>query len=200
MKDLLKNGVIVLLVIGALYIIFLRECKNPKPCLANDEMVIKKNVWDSITKFVNKPPKIKVDTIIKKSKPIIIRVEKKIYISTPKDSLITDSCVLNKSDINVKIRLFSTGSLQAYEWEYVPIIKEINVEKTVIRPQIVNVPVNVYKNGLYVYGTAGGNSNAFLFGGGIDFISKKSTEIGMMYQRYGTNNFYSVKLGISLKF
>lgn len=199
MGDFLKKGGIVLLVIGALYIIFLRECRKEKPCLASDEMVIKKSVWDSINKIANKPPIIRVDTFIKTGEPIKIYVEKKVYISTPKDSLINDSCELIRNDINVKIRLMSTGSLQAYEWEYTPIIKEIKTETIVTRPELINVPVNVYRNGLYVYGVAGGNNSSFLFGGGLDFISKKSTEIGVMYQRFGTTNFYSVKLGVPLK-
>jgi hypothetical protein len=56
----------------------------------------------------------------------------------------------------------------------------------------------VPQNGFYLYGIAGGNDKSFLFGGGLDFITKKNTEIGYMYQRFGTDNFHSIKVGIKL--
>jgi hypothetical protein len=43
-----------------------------------------------------------------------------------------------------------------------------------------------------------GNANAFIFGGGLDFITKKNTELGYMYQRLGSDGFHSVKLGVKL--
>jgi hypothetical protein len=199
MKDLWKNGIVVLLVIGGLYIIFLRECKNERPCLAKDEIAIKKSVWDSIQTLANKPPEVKIDTVYIKGKTVYIQVNTPVAKPDPKDSTINDytDSIKNKS-IDVLVALKVKGSLLNINWEYTPIVTEVLKTETIYVPKIINNPVATPKNGLYVHTTAGGNANSFLFGGGLDFITKKNTEIGYVYQRYGSNNFHSVKLGFKL--
>jgi len=110
----------------------------------------------------------------------------------------SDSVVNN--EINFHVGFSLTGQLLSYNKYYTPVHIEIVKTITEYVPKIVLNPIPVSKNGLWIYGTAGGNESAFLFGGGIDLITKKQTQIGIMYQRYGTENFYSVKIGVPITF
>ena len=200
MKELWKNGVVVLLVIGVLYIIFLRECKHPLPCIAKDEMIIKKSIWDSIQVLANKPPIVKIDTHYIKGDIV--------YVPTtplpppkpePKDSTINNYAdSLFRKDIQVWYNFKVRGTLLDRSWRYLPIQISILEQKTVFVPHFIDRPVKTPANGLFVNGLAGGNEKSFLFGGGADFITKKGTEIGYQYQRFGTDNFHSVKVGVRL--
>lgn len=200
MKDFWKGGIIVLLIIGALYIIFLRECKSSKPCIADNEMIIKKSVWDSIQKLANKPAEVRIDTVrivlparvIVKTVPIPIQDLKDTTINNYKDSLVNED-IRVWFDCSVKGKILTTG------WLYEPVVTTITKETIKYVPKIVDNPINMPKNGLYLYVTGGVNSSNVILGGGIDFITKKDTEIGYLYQRYGTMNFHSLKLGFKLK-
>lgn len=198
LQKILKNGLLLLLIIAGLYILFLRECRTGK--IPKDKILIEKSVWDSIQKIANKPPTIKVDTFFLPGKIVYIYKplpkpipEKDTTINDYKDSLVT-------KDINVHVADRIQGTLLDRKWHYTPITKEIVKTITQYVPQIINNPVPVSKAGLYGWGTVGGNQNAFLFGGGLDYLTKKNTEYGLIYQRYGNVSFYSVKLGTKLTF
>jgi hypothetical protein len=193
----MKQALIILLIISGLYIIFLRECKSKKS-IPLDEIIIKKEIWDSISGIADKPPIIKIDTIYLKGATVYITKllpkfisNKDITINTYKDSLINP-------EISVWLNDKVKGVLIDRKWEYKPIVKQITVEKTVFVPQIVDNFVSIPKNGIFVYGIMGGNKNMFLPGAGLDFITKKNTVIGGVYQRYENDNIFSVKLGIKL--
>ena len=198
MKDLLKNGVIVLLVIAAGYIIFLRECKGTKG-IAKDEMVIKKSVWDSIKAIANLPPQIivKHDTI--KGETVYVPGTVSKPEADLKDSTVnhySDSLV--KKDIDVGIKLAVRGTLLSLDWKYNPIIITHDTIKYIYVPKIVDRPVPVPKAGLFGYVIVGGNIDKFIPGVGFQMITKKNTVIGIQLQRLGTENIYGVKLGMKL--
>lgn len=200
LKKILSNGFLVLLIVSVFYILYLRECKQPAPCPAKDEIIVQKTVWDEIQALANKPAKhdtiwIKGETIYVPTKPNNPLPQPK---PEPKDSTNTYSDSLIKKDIHVNYTFKVKGTLLDRTWTYNPIVERII--DSIPYPKIIDreVLVNVPKNGLYVYGSAGGNANAFLFGGGLDFITKKDTEIGYLYQRFGNMNFHNVKVGFKL--
>ena len=199
MKDLWKSGVLILLIIGVLYIIFLRECKSPPPCPAKDEIILKRATWDSIKKIADLPATVHIDTFYLKGDTIWI--DKPLPLPDPKDTItFTYQDSLVQSDIEVHYNFRSEGRLLERRWRYKPIqtlIHEIDSIPYPVYTEIIKI-VNQPQNGLYIYGTAGGNANAFIFGGGLDFITKKNTELGYMYQRFGTDRFHSFKLGVKI--
>jgi hypothetical protein len=199
-RKILSNGAIVLLIIAVLYIIFLRECKQTT-CPPKGQILVSKVVWDSVQTLANKPPVIKIDTFLIKGKTIYVNNNPLPKpISDKKDSTINnyqDSLI--RKDINVHINLTIKGQLLDRKWEYMPIISEIVKNTTVYVPKIINNPVETSRNKLFISANVGGNANSFLFGGGVDFITKKNTEIGYIYQRYGNINFHSIKVGIIIK-
>ena len=203
MKDLWKSGVLILLIIGVVYILYLRECKRPLPCPAEDEMIIKTSVWDSILAVADMKPEIIRDTIFIKGKTIYITTPLPEPVIDSSDKALTtyqDSIVNDEIDVHYDFKV--QGKLISRDWSYTPIIKEITIETIKYVPKLVEVPtiVKTAQNGLYGYGVAGGNKAAFLFGGGLDLITKKETMIGYQYQRFGDENFHSIKLGVKIKF
>ena len=202
MKELWKSGVLFLIIIAVLYIIFLRECKRPELCPATDEVIIKKATWDSILALANKPPVVIIDTQWIEGPTVYLPGEPlPPVVIDPADTTVSHySDSLVKKDINVRVEYTINGRLLAREWFYKPIIVEIKKDSIVYVPKIVPVEkeIPVPHNGLYAYGLAGGNKDMFLFGGGIDFITKKETEFGYLYQRFGNENIHSVKIGAKL--
>jgi hypothetical protein len=199
MKEIWKNGVVVLLVIAVLYIIFLRECKKPDPCPAKDEIIVPLDVWNKIQELANKPPVTHIDTVYIKGETVYVYKELPVAVPNPADTTINSySDSLYRKDIDVTYNFEVRGVLLNRSWMYKPIITEVFRTDSIFVPQLVEVPLKVPQNGLFLYGIAGGNDKSFLFGGGLDFITKKNTEIGYMYQRFGTDNFHSVKVGIKL--
>jgi len=201
MKEFWKSGIIMLLIVGALYIIFLRECKKEPICPAKDEIIIKKSVWDSVQTLANKSPIITVDTFKIKGKTVYVDntpIPKSVI--NKKDSTKEYSDSLTNKEIDVKIHLKIKGQLLDRVWTYRPMFTKIVKETTIFVPKIIDNPVAIPKYGLFGYVTAGGNGNSFLFGGGLDFITKKNTEIGYQYQRLGSVSFHSLKLGVQIKF
>jgi hypothetical protein len=198
----LSNGLLILLVITVLYILFLRECKKPPPCPAEDERIVKKSDWQSMIDLANKPAIVRIDTIYMKGKTIYVDNPIPPPEVDPMDTTIIYHDTLLKKDINVWVDFKVRGLLLNRKWGYKPILTIVRIDSIIYVPKLIEVekPVIRAQNGLYGYGTAGGNMNAFLFGGGLDFITKKETEIGYMYQRFGNLNFHSVKFGGKLKF
>lgn len=201
MKDLWKSGVLILLIIGVLYIIFLRECKSPPACPPKGQVLVAQSTWDSIKALANKPPIIKRDTI--RIKGDIVYVPSSPLPQPkpePKDSTInTYSDSLIRNNINVWYSFKVKGVLLERTWVYLPVTTLVNESITHFIPYIIDRPIRVPVNGLFVYGMVGGNMNSFLPGAGADFITKKGTEFGYLYQRYGTENFHNFKLGIKIQ-
>jgi len=203
MKDLWKSGILILLIIGVIYIIFLRECKHLPICPPDNTVLVPRQTWDSILALANKPPQVTIDTVWV-TKPVT-EPDPQPPLPDPQpvgDSINFYADSLVNSEIGVWVDLKIKGELLSREWRYTPIVVEINKDSIIYIPEIVYVSKSVKtpQNGLYGYGIAGGNSGAFLFGGGVDFITKKDTELGYMYQRYGSLNFHSIKIGAKIKF
>jgi hypothetical protein len=199
-KKILGSGVIILVVIGVLYIIFLRECKTMK-CPLKGQVLVDQKTWDDINSLANKPPIIKRDTIIIKGDVVYLKPLLPKPVPETKDSTINhyNDSLVNK-EINVHYNSIIKGKLLDRSWTYVPLVKEIIVEKTIYVPKIIDNPVPVSRNVVYISGLAGGNFSTFLFGGELQLITKKNTVIGGVYQRWGNNNIYEFKIGIPIKF
>ena len=212
MKEFWKSGVIILLIIGVLYILYLRECKR-EVCPPEGMILVGRSEWDSIFALANKPPVVRIDTFWKERPVVTPKPQPPLPNPQPFEdigSIISDSNnedihlyrdSLIRTDINVWVDYIIEGTLLSRDFRYKPIVKEIRIDSVIYVPKLVTVEKVVEKaaNGLFLYATAGGNSNSFLFGGGVDYITKKNTELGYMYQRYGNVNFHSVKVGVKIK-
>ena len=202
LKKILGNGFLVLLIVAALYILYLRECKRPEPCPPQGQILLSKATWDSILKIANMQPIIHIDTVYKEGQIVYVPSTPLPQPKPePKDTTINnyqDSLI--KKDINVWYKFAVRGDLINRDWSYKPVISIIHEIDSIPYPKIVTVlnEIKIPQNGIYVYGIAGGNDKAFLFGGGVDYITKKNTEIGVVYQRFGSANFYSIKFGAKL--
>lgn len=209
MKDWLKqlltkilgNGFLLLLIVAVLYILWLRECKRQPKCPPEGMVMIEQHAWDSIKALANKPAIVHIDTIPGPT----------VYVPTtpdnplpdpkpePKDSTNTYSDSLIKKDIHVHYDFKVKGTLLDRSWTYTPItIKETDSIPYPVYIKGDPYEVKISQRGLYIYGSAGGNDKSFLFGGGLDYITKKETELGYLYQRFGNDNFHSVKIGVKL--
>lgn len=165
---------IILVIICILYGIYRKEFKKENHViLADDEMVISKATWDSLGKLANKKPIVKIDTFYEQGKTKY--VVREVPIPVEVDSLHSYVDSLVTPDINVKVYDLTSGKLLSREWRYVPMIMKVKELRTEYVPQIINNPVKVPipKNGFYLYGTAGGNENTFLYGAGLSLITKR---------------------------
>lgn len=201
MKDLFKSGVIVLLVIGVLYIIFLRECKRPDPCPPEGMMLIKISEWDSIKAVAQMKPIVKIDTVWLKGDIIYVDNPLPPAEPDPKDTTVnhySDSLV--KKDVDVHIKYSIRGELISRQWSYRPVTQTITIDSIIYKPYPVEVEKLVYvpRGGLYGHAAFGGNADAFIFGGGLDVITKNDTQFGYLYQRFGKEDFHSIKIGARL--
>jgi len=203
LKKILGNGFLVLLIVAVFYILYLRECKRPVLCPAEDEMILKKSMWDSILAISNKPAKH--DTIWLQGDIIYVPTTPSNPLPLPNPEL-KDTTINNYSDsivnkqINVSYKFKVKGTLEWRKWNYKPTIERIIDSIPYPVPIDKPYPVKTPKNGLFAYGVAGGNKSAFLFGAGLDFITKKETLIGYEYQRFGNENFHSIKFGGEIRF
>ena len=202
MKDLWKSGIILLLIVGGLYIIFLRECKKENPCPPKGSILLSQAVYDSITKILSTPPKVVVETLRIKGDIVYVPVKPIPQpIPDPINPTINnyEDSLVNK-EIDVKIKLKVQGFLVERKWQYVPISTIIRIDCTKYAPKIVEVEklVKIEKNRLILNLSFGGNQNAFLLGGGADILTKRGTAFGYFYQRFGSSNFHNLKLGIAI--
>lgn len=202
MKDLWKSGVLLLLIIGVLYIIFLRECKNPISCPPVGQVLVPQSSWDSIKALADKPPVVTVETLKIKGPIVYVPVTPPPQPDplTPEINSYADSLVNDSIDVHYDFKV--KGLLLSRSWSFRPITRIVNKETLIYVPKIVEVEKIVEKplNGLYLYGTAGGNAESFLFGGGVDYLTKKETQLGYQYQRLGSTVFHSVKIGAKIQF
>jgi hypothetical protein len=197
MKNLLRSGVLVLITVMLVYILFLQQCRGKNYWIPKGKIIVNKSAWDSLKNI--KPT---IDTIIHDT----IDIGDIVYV--PHDSLIyvvdsmgmkhySDSIV--NDSIHIWNDLFVQGIIKKWDQRYEPVIRTITETVTITVPQFVEVPVYNSDNGLYPSIIVGGNSGSFLFGGGIDLITKKDYLYGLQYQRFGNKNIYSFKLGFKIK-
>jgi hypothetical protein len=199
MKNFITGGLGIFVLVLLVYIFFLRQCgSKTTDCPPKGQMLISKQAYDSIQALLKKPPKI--DTV--KVKGDIVYISQPTPIAKPElgDSTINnyDTTLCKQDTIDVQVKLKVKGTLLKWDWYYTPMTTTITIEKYV--PKIVDNPVPMPKAGLFISVLAGGNKETFLFGGDLDLIMKKNTVIGFVYQRWGNDNLYSVKLGIPIKF
>ena len=201
MKDFFKNGALILLAIVVVYLIFLRECKKPSPCPPVGSVLIPQKTWDSIQALADKPPIIKIKKEYIKGDTVYIIKNLPVPVPDLKDTTILnyhDSLKNENIDVWIDFRLH--GTLLDHKWGYVPITKQITLEKIKYVPQIVEKPISVLKNGYYFSGLLGGRAGEpIMVGVSLDLITKKDNLYGLQYQRLGNLNFYSIKIGAKLK-
>ena len=202
MKDLWKSGVLVIIIIGVLYVLYLKECKHSIPSIKEDEMIIKKVVWDSLMALANKPPEVRIDTVWKKGDVVYVPAKPLPKPIVDKDSIkvYTDSLVNDSIDVHYDFEI--KGTLLSRNWRFSPVIVTIRHDSIVYVPKLVTIqdPLAKPLNRLYGNITFGGNENSFIFGGGVDLVTKKQTELGYMYQRFGSNNLHSIRFGTVIRF
>lgn len=189
---------IVAAIIVAAFFVIRGSFTSTKVKIGSDELVIKKTAYDSLLILANRPVVFKLDTVFIKGKTVT--VTKRVPTEKVIDSITYYSDTIKRSDIDAKVEFAMLGELLDLRWEYTPIVKEIREVKTEYVTKFVDKKVDVPKNGLYVYGIAGGNEKSFIYGGGIDFINKRDKTLGYQYQRFGKDNFHSIKIGLKIKF
>lgn len=197
MKKLLNSGILILIAVMLVYILFLQQCRGKDYWIPENKVLISKSLYDSLKNF--KPTVdtvIHIDTIIGKpvyvDRPVPVPVEVQGELRHYKDSLVNDS-------IRVWDDLSVQGVIQSWKKKYEPVIHVKTEIVTVTVPQIIENPTYITDNGLYLSGVAGGNSDAFLFGASADLITKKDFLYGFQYQRFGDQNFYSLRFGAKIK-
>jgi len=210
MKDFWKSGIIALLIIGVLYVLYLRECKH-EACPPEGYKLLKQVEWDSILALANKPPEVRVDTFWRE-RPVI---KPNPQPSLPKPNPIGDSDIssiisdsneginvyydsLIKRDINVWADYIIQGTLLDRVWRYKPISEVIRKDSIVYVPKIVEVEKvsETTRNEVFLYGIAGVSfKNNLMIGIGADYVTKKDLMVGYQYQSTGLQRFHSIKLG-----
>ena len=200
MKDLWKSGVVGLLIIGVLYIIYLRECKR-EVCPPENYVLVPKDAWDSIQALANKPPIVRIDTQWIKGDVVYVK-----DTTLPKPQILSDSIkkfysdTLDRKDIKVSYNFTVEGRLIDRFWVYNPVILNIHKDSIIYVPHIVQVK-NIVKqssNSFYININAGGNIHTFIPGVSIDYITKNGTQIGYSLQRFGNENIHSIRFGFRL--
>ena len=198
MKKLLKSGVAILIGIMVLYIIYLQQCRRPDYKTPDGFVLVSDSLWNIVTTIEHKSPVVIVDTITEKGEtiyltdtvlvPVVINDSVNFYT----DSIVNDS-------IRIWDELYVQGIITKWDRRYEPIIVTIKKEITVTAPQIIERPVPKPSNGIFISGIAGGNANAFVFGAGVDLVTKKNNIYGFQYQRFGDQNFYSIRVGSKIR-
>ncbi len=202
-KKTLQSGFLIILVIGVLYIIYLREFKGSPDGLPDGYVLVSESAWDSIASLANKPPEIDSFITIIKGDPIYL--DKPTDAPLPEAEVTIDTNIVTYSDslvndsINAWIDFKLSGELLALWWRYRPIITEITTEKLIYVPQIINNDVSVPARGLFISGVVGGNASTFSFGADLDLINRKKNIYGIQYRRMGNDNLYYFKLGVPIK-
>ena len=199
MKNLLGNGVLIVITIGILYIIYLREWKQDR-CPPKGYTVVSNTFIDSLKKVANMKPLVIVkdsivyrDTIIYVNHPVPYPLPIDSTTNLYRDSLYNDS-------IRVWTDITVNGRINRIVWKYQPVIFQRDSITTIFKPYPVPYEVPIKKTGLYISGKIGGNENMFIYGVDLDMINKKDNLYGIQYQRLGPNNLYLFKVGIKLRF
>lgn len=198
MKALWKNGILILLAIGVIYIIYLRECQGPDPGTPDGYILVDKTDWDSLLIVANLPPDTFISIEIVPG-PTVYLPGKPIPVPVPVngDTVMYHDSIVNDS-INVWVDIMIEGLILSWDWRYNPITKKVEtiIKKKVPVPFPIEVPV--YKRELYLSGVIGGHMTVFSLGADLDYINKKRNIYGFQYRRVGDDNFYYFKLGTKI--
>ncbi|GAG61470.1 unnamed protein product [marine sediment metagenome] len=164
-------------------------------------MVISKALWNEIVAIADQPP----DTFIIKTTitepPVHTTHTEFVYMTDtvyPGLNIVEDSIV--NDSIRIWDRLYIEGLLNKWERRYEPVIRTIETEIKVPVPQIVEKPVYLPARGLYFGPVIGGNNNAFLFGGSLDYVTSRDNIYKLQFVRVGGDNFYMLGMGTKLSF
>lgn len=197
MKAILKDGLLIILTIGLLYLIFLRECKREE-CPPDGSLLVSQSFIDSLRSIANKPPIVIIkDSIVYRDTVIYIIKDPPIPIDTINKLRIYRDSIYNDS-IRVWTEMHINGSLEVFNQWYRPIIHYRTKTIEIPKPYPVPYEVPVNKSGLYMSSIIGGGSR-FMIGASVDYLNKKDVSYGMQYQRYGNDNIYGIRIGIKIK-
>jgi len=174
-----------------LYIIFLQECRGTE---YKDRI---KTLSDSLELVKNIPPDtiVNIDTIIEKEVRYV-HVSAPVPVDSTKEiKEYPDSLIVAGDDLRIYTKSLVKGTMlqNSIDYRFIPktIIKETEVIKTVKETQVVSLP----QNGFYINATIGTN----IFGGGIDYISKKEYIYGIGYIRHGDKDLFGLRFGAKIK-
>jgi len=186
MKDLLKNGLLIVFAVGIVYLIFLRECKQPVETIIQTDTIVGPSLvlYDTIYIIKEKPVYVtkylKADTVF-----ITKNTEMRRYI----DSIWNDS-------IHFRQTFTVAGHMVSLEQYYEPL--------HYFRDRVTEKPIYIKsyepKNEFYVSGILSGNLNTFSPGVSFDYINKKRNLYGVQVQYLDGNFIYGVRIGAKLKF
>lgn len=197
----MKNGFLIVLTIGLLYVIFLRECRSVK-CPPEGHRLVTAAFIDSLKAVADKPPVIIVkDTVIYQKKIVYVYTNIPEPEPFPMDSVVYNvylDSIYNDS-IRVWNKLWVDGTVDRWDKWYKPIIHQREITKEVRVPYPVENEVPVKRSGLYLSGLLGSDGVDFGYGASLDLINKKDYLYGLQYQRIGNQSLYSFRIGMRLK-
>lgn len=184
MKDLLKNGWLIVLVLLVLYLLVLRECK---PRIETREVTKEIVIRDTTYITIAKPIRVEVPV----PDPVYIRdtvvIQKPVKVD--EDLLMYATSTVNDS-IRVWDSVYVYGTIDRWWRVYEPVIFTREVEK--LQTQVKN------KSHLYLSGQVGGNMDMFVPGASLDFVTKKGNLYGVQGQ-YINNSFVpSFRMGFRI--
>ena len=195
-KKLLSNTILLVIIIGGLYILYLRECRRPLECPPPDQVLVSQGFLDSLTMIANQPPDtISVhDTVIITDRVIVsVEIPIPVFIDSTtnfyQDSTISDS-IRHFQSIWIK-----GNNIINWEKAYEPIVffRETTIE--VSNPIPIPYEVPVVQRELFAYGTLGGSQINSAFGVGLLFTTKTRYIYGAEVVRWKETNIWSVKIG-----
>lgn len=183
MKDLLKNGVLIVFAIGIGYLIFLRECKpKVKTVMQYDTIVGPERVVHDTAYIIVKEPVY----ITKYLKPDTV------YMGLKKFNLYNDS-IWNDS-IHFRQSLTVDGEIVRWTQYYEPLhyFRYVETERPVY------ITKDLVKRELYLTGILAGNMNAFSPGVSLDYINRKRNVYGLQVQ-YMDGFVIGFRVGIKIR-
>jgi len=184
MKNLLKNGVLIVLTVGLLYVIFLRECKTKVETVVQTDTIVG-------------PSLVIYDTIY-------ITIEKPVYIvknTVSYDTVYIDSSrfmVYNDSIVNDSIRFWQdiwvNGTIGIWNQRYEPII----VHRDTRYETPVYIKSTEIKRELFLSGILSGNVETFSPGVSLDYVNKKRHLYGVSVQYLNGKPLYGFRIGAKI--
>lgn len=177
------------------YIIFLQECKRDSEYdVPPGKVLVSESFLDSLNKIPDTIT-IKQDTVIYITERIHVPGDIPDPQPLPPDrNFYHDSIVTDK--VKIWADLTIKGELEDWDWWYQLYLPTI--ERTVEIPKLYPAPygVPVFKTGLYGSFEVGGtHTGKFMFGAGLDLVTKKQNIYGLQYIRFGDNDIIGFKIG-----
>jgi len=184
MKDLVKNGFLIVLAIGLVYVIFLRECKPRVETVTTYDTIVGPSlvVYDTVYVIKEKPvyitKSIKADTVF---------VSRNRELRKYSDSIWNDS-------IHFRQTIMVDGHLTRLEQYYEPL--------HYFRDRVTEKPVYIKtyesKNEFYLSGIISGNLNTFSPGVSFDYINKKRHLYGVSVQYLDGKPLVGFRIGAKI--